>query len=219
MPKLQEELQELRDKVLDMAELVQKQLNDCLKATDQHDLLLAKDVIDREKSVDRIDRKIDKRCENILALYHPLAGDLRYVFSIIKINQSFENIGDGAEYIAREMLKSPRPFEEAFTTACSLKQQIDLCWKMYSLTLDAFIGRNENVAEKAIELDDEIDRLKWEARRILTDLIQQKPNQAEQLLLLIFITQRMENIADACVRICKEIIFMADGRIYRRSKA
>lgn len=216
MMPLDKEIQELRYKVLDRAEIVQLQMNGCFSARREQNYLTAKEIILKEKKAIPYDAHIDKDCEKILALYQPGAQDLRFIFSAIRIQQSLLLLSDGLAMISKNILEVNQQTDTALLKDLHLEDMVDTVYEMYTGMISAFIQRSSQIAHGVYLRDDEVDHLKWEGNRLLIDAIKKNPQQVDSLLSLIFTLNRIEKLADHICAIVQEIVFFSEGRSIRR---
>jgi phosphate transport system protein len=216
MTYIENEINLLRFKVLDMAELVQSQFERCIQSLKDTDYVTAANIIRKEKKIDKIDKKIDRRCERLIALYQPVANDLRFIFSVIKINNNLENIGDNLNAIAEIILKLSEPFPKEVLEKVKLFEMMELAFNQYSDVINAFIRKENETARELIPNDNEIDEIKHSSVRVLIQMIKDNPQETETYLHLISILNRVEKIGDYAENIAKEIVFSVEGKIYKR---
>jgi phosphate transport system protein len=216
MTYIENEINLLRFKVLDMAELVQSQFERCIQSLKDTDYVTAANIIRKEKKIDKIDKKIDRRCERLIALYQPVANDLRFIFSVIKINNNLENIGDNLNAIAEIILKLSEPFPKEVLEKVKLFEMMELAFNQYSDVINAFIRKENETARELIPNDNEIDEIKHSSVRVLIQMIKENPQETETYLHLISILNRVEKIGDYAENIAKEIVFSVEGKIYKR---
>ncbi|MCS7073169.1 MAG: phosphate signaling complex protein PhoU [Bacteroidia bacterium] len=212
---IESEFLELRRKVLDMAELVESQLEICGEVLSTFDKKKAEIIRKKEKKVDKFDIKIDKRCERIIALYQPVANDLRYVFSTMRVNMNLESIGDNINGIARKMLELNAPINSSIIERLEVPRMIDLTKKILSNSIRAFLKEDIELSRAVFQEDDAIDCINRKAFLIVTEEIQNNPNQTADLVQFLLMIKHLEKIADACVGICEEVLFFKEGTIYR----
>jgi len=216
MTYIENEINLLRFKVLDMAELVQSQFERCIQSLKDTDYVTAANIIRKEKKIDKIDKKIDRRCERLIALYQPVANDLRFIFSVIKINNNLENIGDNLNAIAEIILKLSEPFSKEVLEKVKLFEMMELALNQYSDVINAFIRKENETARELIPNDNEIDEIKHSSVRVLIQMIKENPQETETYIHLISILNRVEKIGDYAENIAKEIVFSVEGKIYKR---
>ncbi|MBX3102912.1 MAG: phosphate signaling complex protein PhoU [Bacteroidetes bacterium] len=212
---IESEIQQLKFKILDMAELVQFQLDNLEVALEKLDFDLARKVRKKEKKVDKYDTKIDKRCERIIALFQPVADDLRFVFSVLKINGYLEQIGDRIYSIAVRIPEIKEKHDEKLMEDLQLARMMQLTKNIVSEALVAFFEEDVERSKTIFGKDDEIDHIHEAAFDKLVRRIQKKPQRAADYLHLFLIVRNLEKIADFAVNIAEEAIFHQQGTPYK----
>jgi len=227
MKHTEKELQALKEEVSQMWKLVLSQLEKSKQAFLNSDVELAREIVSREKRVDAFELKIDSDCENYIALYSPVAIDLRLVLSLIKISSTLERIGDFAEGIARHVIKddcnklSPQVIEEL-----QLEKMFDMLISMLSDSFVVLESENTKISGKILAKDDEIDTLYHDSVDILASYIIENGKLKEtkeslsiekvrcglELMLLI---RKLERIGDHCSNIVEEIVFYVDAKVLK----
>jgi phosphate uptake regulator len=143
---------------------------------------------------------------------HPL----KFIFSVIKINNNLENIGDNLNAIAEIILKLSEPFPKEVLEKVKLFEMMELAFNQYSDVINAFIRKENETARELIPNDNEIDEIKHSSVRVLIQMIKDNPQETETYLHLISILNRVEKIGDYAENIAKEIVFSVEGKIYKR---
>src|SRR3954462_4308733 len=138
MSQLQNELKSVKDEVIEMWNLVQSQLLKALSSLLNFDKDLAREIVLIEKRVNGAELKIDRDCEDILALYSPVAVDLRFLLAVLKINTNLERMGDIAEGIAKMILDTREPFKEPLLEATKVIEMYDESLQIVGEILSAF---------------------------------------------------------------------------------
>ena len=216
----EKELLALRDEVSQMWQLVISQLAKVKQAYLENDAELAREVISREKRVDTFELKIDSDCENYIALFSPVAVDLRLVLSMIKISGTLERIGDFAEGIARHVV-----VDGCCGVAMELKedlrigQMFDTVISMLSDSYVALETENTKLAGKIMQQDEEVDALYRNAIRVLAAYVAKRPEQARCILETLLVTRKIERIGDHCDNIVEEIVFYIDAKILKHNRS
>jgi phosphate transport system protein len=214
---IETEIRELKLKMLDMADLVGLQLDFLQEALITHDDALMKRIKRHEKKIDKYDTKIDRRCERIIALHQPVADDLRFIFSAIKINSFLEQIGDIANGIARKISETHWPIEPAVYEALELQQMAKLTRCIVSEALYAFFKENAEMAHTVFAHDDSIDTINRRAFERVVEMIQKDPQKTDDYIQLLLIIKSLEKIADFAVNIAEESIYHLEGVIYKHT--
>jgi len=218
MRHLEQELTSLRQDVIDMWKLVISQVSNSGEAILSFDKELAQKVSMREKKVDAYELKIDSECENIIALYQPVAIDLRFVLAVLKINSNLERIGDFAYGIARTFISHPSVILDAeLITDTKINVMISQVNTMLSQGLDAFENEKTDFASAIFSEDYQVDEINVNAPRIIADYIQKNPDRAFDCLQLIASIRKLERIGDHCSNIAEEIFFYIDAKVLKHA--
>ncbi len=217
----EKELAALREEVSQMWKLVLSQLEKAKQAYLGSDAEIAREVISREKRVNTFELKIDSDCENYIALFSPVAVDLRLVLSMIKICGTLERIGDFAEGIARHVivgscgkgiaeLQGELRMEEMFDTVIS----------MLSDSFVALESENTKLSGRIMSKDEQVvDVIYRDAIRTLSEFIRKHPDNADCALETLLLIRKIERIGDHCSNIVEEIVFYIDAKILKHSKS
>jgi len=218
MRHLEQEIQSLRQDVIDMWKLVISQVANSGEAILSFDKELAQKVSMREKKVDAYELKIDSECENIIALYQPVAIDLRFVLAVLKINSNLERIGDFAYGIARTFISHPSVILDAeLITDTKINVMISQVNTMLSQGLDAFENEKTDFASAIFSEDYQVDEINANAPRIIADYIEKNPDRAYDCLQLIASIRKLERIGDHCSNIAEEIFFYIDAKVLKHA--
>lgn len=215
---IEQEIRDLKLKILDMAEVIIWQMQHLPAAVLNLDHELARRIRKKEKKIDKFDTKIDKRCERIIALHQPVASDLRFVLAAIKINQYLEQIGDIINGIARKTIAIEQGFTPNFLAKVKLQELLSLTENIVSDSLMAFFRENTVLARTIFEKDDAIDTIHRNAFHLISEQISVEPGRAEDYLNLLMIIKSFEKIADFAVSIAEDAIFHLEGIMYRHSE-
>lgn len=209
----QEKLDVLSEKILVMGGLVEEAIGNCLSALVDRNSILAKRVILDDERVDKLDVDIDVVGMEILGLQQPLARDLRFVITALKITNDLERIADLATNVAERALE--------LNEEPQLKPFIDLplmarrAQQMVRGALDAFVQRDAAAAHAVIAMDDELDvRMEQIFRELLSYMIED-PRTITRALRLMFVAKYFERMGDQATNIGEQIVFMAEGRMIR----
>jgi len=218
MTHLEQELVALRQDVTEMWKLVISQVTNSGEAILTFDKELAKKVSMREKKVDAYELKIDRFCENIIALYQPVAVDLRFVLAVLKINSNLERIADFAYGISGVLIANPSVILDAeIITDTNLRLMIDQVAKMLTQGLVAFENEKSDIASAIFSEDYQVDELNRAAAHVIADYIQKNPDRAFECLQLIGAFRKLERIGDHCANIAEEIFFYIDAKVLKHS--
>jgi len=215
---IESEIRELKLRILDMADLVRVQLDSACVALSDHNADMAQRVLKKEREVDKLDNKINRRCERIIALYQPVANDLRFVFSVLRINGYLENIGDQGSGIAHKLLQVSQPFSAELLARVQmplLQQQVK---QILFDALRAYFKDSPEASRAIFQQDDAIDDIHHAAFAVVVEAIQQDPAHAADYIHLLHIVKHLEKVGDLAVSIAEEALFHTEGVTYRHSE-
>lgn len=214
MPRpLQRAIENLKKEILALSAVVEERFREGLKAFHERDASRARKVIQRDAEIDEREVDIEERCLQILALYQPVAVDLRTIIAILKINNDLERIGDLAVNIAEHALYfSERGKVETGLDLAPMEARVR---EMLKQALDAFIEWDVDLAYRVCASDDEVDRGHRNAYATVEREIRQNPDRAEGLIHLLGISRYLERIADHATNIAEDVIYLVEGEIKR----
>ena len=207
---LDEELKRLDEKLLKMAMLVEEAISRAVKALVQRDAKIADSVIRADAAINMLEVEIEESCLKLLALQQPFAIDLRFIASVLKINNDLERIGDQAVNIAErtlDLLKQPllKPLTD-------IPKMATLAQKMVKDSLDAFVKRDSKLARDVCKQDDEVDDLNDRIFRELLTYMMKDSHTIERAIDLILVGRHLERIADHATNICEDVIYLVNGK-------
>jgi len=216
MPKYSEkELVSLKEEVNSMWQLVLSQLQICKQAYLAGNTELAREVVIREKSVNSFELSIDIGCENYMALFAPVAMDLRLIISLIKISTTLERIADFADSIARHVIEDSTIAPEAMREDLKVEAMFDAAISMLSDSYAALESEHSKLSGKILHKDEEIDKLYQEGKKYLVDFIKKNPEKGACALDTFLILRKIERIGDHCCNIVEEIVFYIDAKVLK----
>lgn len=199
--------------------LVLSQLEKAKQAFNTGDSELALEVLSRERRVDTFELKIESDCENYIALYAPVAVDLRLVLSLIKISATLERIGDFAEGIARFVVNDTyRSVPKELVTELKIDDMMSMVISMLSDSLAALESENTKLAGRIMKKDDQVDELYYNSVDILEKYLANNSKNGRLALMLLLIVRKIERIGDHCNNIVEEIVFYIDAKVLKHSK-
>jgi phosphate transport system protein len=218
MPHLDNEIASLRNNLIEMFMLVQKQLRKSMKALVTLDKHLAREVLFNERRVNAEELKIDKDCENFVALFHPVAIDLRFVFAAFKINSHLESIGDSAKGISRIVLEMDRKFDDTLLEKVQLPRMYELADAMIEDCVRALRADDTSQARLVFNKDVEADTINKQATPVVAGHIEGNATDVTSMLNLISIIRRLERVGDLSANIAEEIIFYVEAKVLKHEK-
>lgn len=205
-----EELKELKEKLLEMASLAEESNALAIKSLVDRDEPLALKVLKADRRIDKMEIEIDEHCLAILGLKQPVARDLRFVTSAMKINNELERIGDLSVNIAEraiDLLKEP-PLKPLI----DIPRMAELAQNMVKDSLDAFVRLDAELAREVCRRDDAVDQLNDQIFRELLIYMMEDPKSISRAVDLILVGRHLERIADHATNISEEVVFMVQGR-------
>jgi phosphate transport system protein len=206
----------LKDKLLLMGYQAEQMIADSMRSLQERRLGLAEEVISRDDTLDQLEIEIDTLCYEILALEQPVASDLRFVATALKIVRDIERIGDIAVNITRrtvELLQEPR-----LKRLIALPLMAEAAQRNLKESLDAFISSDSQLAERVIQSDRNIDEMYEEIFRELLAYMFEDPHSVSRTLKLIFIAKHLERVGDHSSNIAEMVIFMVKGQDIRHGR-
>jgi phosphate transport system protein len=213
----QEELEQLKTRLLEMGGLAEEQVRLAVKGLVERDRDLIDRVLVSDEPLNALHIEIDSRCFTLLALYQPMAVDLRAIVAAVKINTDLERVGDLAINIGEAARQ--------YATHLPVKKLIDIprmatiAQRMLRDALDAFVRRDTALAQNVLNEDDALDALKTQIFRELLTYMLQDPATIEPALDLILISRHLERIGDHATNVAEDVIFMVSAKDVRHHAA
>ena len=218
MMQLKSELEYVKEVLVEMMELVQSQLEKSKEAFFNHDVELAEEIIHNELRINAFDINIGRDCGSILALYSPVATDLRFVLAVLEITSSMERIGDHAENIAEYVINSEKSIREDLLKENELDKMFDLALAMVHDVIEGFISEDHKIARKIFKQDKELNRINRNSSTIISAQVLKEPEIIRQALYLFSTIAKLERVGDLSKNIAEEIIFYLDAKILKHKK-
>jgi len=210
------ELEKLKKSILTLGAMVEERVYMATKAIENNDSGLADKIIKSDYEIDDMEVDVEEECLKILALYQPVAVDLRFITAVIKINNDLERIADEAVNIARGVKYIAKGEKPHFDFDFYLMEEKTEA--MLKKSLDALVNLDVDLAFKVCILDDEVDKINGEAHRIVKDVIKDNPDHVEYFINLLLISRHLERIADHATNIAEEVIYLIEGEIVRHGR-
>lgn len=212
------ELDKVKSKLMEMWDLVEFQLQSGQEALFMLDQGLADKIIKVGKKVNNFDVKIDRQCENIFALFTPVAVDLRAVLAILKINANLERIGDSSEGIAMFVKKIETPLNQELLISIKGKEMYEEALHMLAECRKAFLKNNTELARQVIKRDKTLNKIYHRSEGVIEKFLTQHPDKIKDGLILHSIIKKLERIGDQVTNIAEEIIFYCDAKVIKHKK-
>lgn len=210
---MKREIDKLKKMLLSLCDIVEKSFLQAVKSIKERDAKLAKKVIEGDIAIDQMEVDVEEECLKILALYQPVAIDLRFIITALKINNDLERIGDLAVNIAErsEFLAKQHDIDIPF----DLEKMTGRTQTMLRDSLEALVNMDCNLAHKVCGADDEVDDMNRQMFQIVQERIYSHPKQAESLIHMLSASRHLERIADHATNIAEDVIYMVEGKIVR----
>jgi phosphate transport system protein len=209
----QKELQELKDDLLKMAALVEEAISTAVQSLVMRDSDLAKKTFEGEDRINRMEIDIEDKCLKLLALMQPMAADLRFITSGMKIITDLERMGDQAVNIAERAISLNQ--EPQLKPYIDIPRIAKIAQSMVRDVLDAFVNRDPQLARSVCERDDLVDGLNDQVFRELLTYMMSDPKTIPRAVQLIIVSRCLERIADHATNIAEDVIFMVDALVIK----
>jgi phosphate transport system protein len=204
-----EQLDEMQGRLLEMAGLVESAIHQSVIALVERDEQAAREVFWKEALINQKDIEIDEYATRLLALYQPMARDMRFLTAVIKINGDLERMGDLASNISHRALSLMR--QPSLRPLIDIPHIASLAENMVRSSLDALVKRDEDLARSVLLSDNEVDRLRDSAYKELVGFMQEQSTTIPGAVDLMFIAHNLERIADHATNIAEDVLFLVKG--------
>lgn len=210
------EFSKLKDKLLSLSTLVEEQLKQAIQLLSSYDKQIARAIVTEDLQVDTLEVELEEECLKLLALYQPVAQDLRLIVAILKMNSDLESIGD----ISANISKRTTRLQELgnFTLPEELKVIAQKTKLMFKKSLLSFIELDNKLAYEVLGLDDEIDRINTTLYNWSLDKLKENSKKPEIYVQVFSISKHFERIADLASNIAEDVIYMQEGVIVRHGR-
>lgn len=213
----EQELQKLKEKTLKMGGMVERMINKSMEALLNRNTALAEEMIEFDHEVNGIEVEIDEECIRMLVLRQPMASDLRFITTAQKISTELERVSDLGVNICERCLELTK--EEVLKSFFILPRMSEVALEMVKKSLDAFVGRDVDLALEVCQQDDEVDGLNEELFRMLYTYMIENPSTITRATRFMFVSKYLERIADHATNIAELVIYMVKGKNIRHTKA
>jgi phosphate transport system protein len=214
---LQRAIGNLMKQLVGLSAKVEESVKRAVQSIEENDVELARRVIKDDEIIDQKEIDIEEECLKILALYQPVAIDLRFLVAVLKINSDLERIGDLAQNISKHtlrifekpILKRPFNFQEIYRHVQSMLKK----------SLDSLVRLDADAAYEVLKEDDEVDRLHSQMAKEAVKKVEKESDKADTLIHYMHIARHLERIADHATNIAEDIIYLINGEIVRHWSA
>jgi phosphate transport system protein len=215
--RFQQSLDDLKEKLLVMAGLAEQAIQRAIEAYRVRDLSICDLVSRSELAINRLEREIDQAALDLLAMEQPMAIDLRFILSVIRINADLERVGDAAKSISDRV----RSMEQMATAdlPVDIPKMSSLAAEMVRKSLQSFIEGDADMARGVLTMDDAVDAMNRAAYKALTKVMGEQSHLAPQALNALMISRSLERVADHATNIAEDVIFWVQGADVRHHKS
>lgn len=214
---LEKEISGLKEKLLGMGALVENQVERSIKSLVDRDNDLARDVINVDHEVNRLEVEIDEECIRLLALRQPEAGDLRFITTAMKIVTDIERIGDlGVDVAERALELNEEPLLKPYIDIPRMARAAE---QMLKNALDAFVNRDAELARSVLGADDFVDDLNKQIFRELLTFMIEDARTISRAIRISYISKYLERVADHATNIAEMVVYLVEGKIIRHMDA
>src|SRR5215475_11918829 len=203
------EIEALKKKILAVGAVVEERISQAITAVVKRDAALAQQVAEGDDEID----EMEEDCLKILALYQPVAIDLRFVVAVLKMNNDLERMADTAVNIARRAeYLAAQPQVSLPPSLTDMTQKVQ---KMVKQSLDALVQGDAALARKVCVADREVDQLNKAMHVRIQEEMRKHPDQVERLMHTLSISRHLERIGDLATNVAEDVIYTAEGEIVR----
>jgi phosphate transport system protein len=217
MSHLDIELKRLHETLKELMLLTTQQIKKAQDVVFKFDKELAREVIFYEKHINSLELKIDRDCENILALQNPVAVDLRFILATLKINPSLERIADNAESMVRYVLEMKEPYNTELMKRIKLYEMFDIALSMLNDVYVALTTEDTRIARNVLLKDDLLDEINLVAAHTAEIFIKEHIDLTYQSLFVLSNVRKLERVGDQTKNIAEEIIFYLEAKVLKHS--
>lgn len=215
MSKLADELKLLKEEVVAMHALAYSQLSKSLSALINFDKDLAREVQKVEKRVNSAELKIDRDCEDIFAIYSPVAVDLRFLLAVLKINTNLERIGDIADGIAKLIIDTKKPLSNDLLDSTKVVEMFGVALQIVEEIMSAFEKEDSKIARGIFKKGEFLDTVNRNANNLVIEYLKKHPEDIHQALNILSIIRRLERVGDQSENIAEEITFFIEAKVLK----
>lgn len=214
---LYRDLDALRKRLMQLGGLVEHSLQDAATAFLQRDGALAQKVVAGDRVVDDAEVRLEEECLKVLALHHCVAGDLRFVVAVLKVNADLERMGDAAESIAARALQTCAL--APFALPAEFPHMVTMALGMARKALECLAREDARLARQVLEDDLAVDAAQRRMFEVLQDRMKTDPAAVDAAVLTLSTSRQVERVADLATNIAEDVIFLHEGEIVRHKRS
>ncbi len=209
------ELNKLNKKLLHMSAQVEDRVRRATSLIHNYDDQVARSLVLSDYEIDELEIGIEEDCLKILALHQPVAGDLRFIVTVIKVNNELERIADFAVNIAQRAQAINNSQSKQYIAGINFSTMSEKVITMLKYSLDALINRDARLARKVFLMDDDVDEYRNQVYHTIKDIIRQHPEHPGGLINTYLLARHLERMADRATNISEEAIYLVEGIVTR----
>ena len=213
---LKREIDNLKKKILQLGARVEESLSKAVRSFRERDAEMAADVIEKDHLVDALEVEIEEDCLKILALYQPVAIDLRFLVAVLKINNDLERIGDLSVNIAERARTMAR--KKRLPIPSELQKMQEHAQAMLGESLDALVNLDAKLAIQVCAMDDELDQMNRNMYEMIKKELYKSAENSYHYIHLLTVSRQLERIGDQATNISEDVVYMIEGRIIRHKE-
>ncbi len=210
---MKREIDRLKKNLLSLGAVVEENVRNAVTSVENRDPDLAQQAIDADHRIDQLEVDLEEECLKILALHQPVAIDLRFLVSILKINNDLERIGDLAVSIAKRGVYLA--CQKDLVTKLSFREMETQVQTMLRESLESVVSMDAQRARQVIQADDEVDAINGTMYDEIKDRLRNSDDDIKSLIYLFSISRNLERIADHATNIAEDVIYLVEGEIVR----
>ncbi len=210
---MQRELEKLKKMILSLSATVEETVQQAAQSLTAMDVTLARQVQAGDDQIDQFEVDLEEECLKLLALYQPVAADLRFIVSVLKINNDLERIADLATNIADRTVGLAT--EPAIPVPFDFPQMAAKVQRMLKAALDALVNHDAVLASRVLDMDEEVDQQHKQNYKLVKEQIRLHPERIDSLVQYISVSRHVERIGDLATNIAEDVIYMIQGEIVR----
>ena len=210
---MKKELDKLKKLIFALGTQVDENVELAAQAFDNGDNALVEKVIQSDKNVDQLEVEVEEACLKALALYQPVAIDLRFIVAVLKMTNDLERMSDLAAGVAKNAILYNKRKDTALSI--SLNPLSDLVTSIVRKCIDSLLQLDAELAREVTQDDQEIDSMKKDIKTRIQDAISKEPSETESLIALLMASNRLERIGDHATNIAEDVIYMVEAEIVR----
>ena len=211
-----EDMSLLKQRILRMGGMVEEATRNATVALTERRADLARRVIQSDDTIDMIELDVDEECLRILALHQPVAGDLRFITAVLKINNDLERIGDLACNVAERAIDLAR--REPLGLPLRFERMTEIVRLQLHDALDALVNRNAAMARTVLQRDGEINAIHKQHFELLQQALKASPDNVEAAVDLLSASRQLERIGDQTKNIAEDVVFLVEGQVIRHQR-